>query len=283
VPCMVKQALKAASYVTDDIKVREKVLREVMKRLLEISWEGTPPQLAHRLGVVSIIKSITGNEDPYKEAKKRCNDVALSLYPAMKEMIRFSDEPLRTATLLSIAANVMDLAAYDSFDLEETVSKVLKQGFTINDYELFKKKVVEADTLLFFADNAGEIVFDKLLIETMHSIRERYFSKVTYVVKGGPIVNDATIEDVKYVGLDKLPNIGFRFVSNGEPDTGPERRSEEVKSWIEEHDLVIAKGQGNYEDLSDFKGIFFLLMVKCPVIARDLGVDVGSIILKYTY
>ncbi|HDD26640.1 MAG TPA: DUF89 family protein, partial [Acidilobales archaeon] len=169
VPCMVKQALKAASYVTDDIKVREKVLREVMKRLLEISWEGTPPQLAHRLGVVSIIKSITGNEDPYKEAKKRCNDVALSLYPAMKEMIRFSDEPLRTATLLSIAANVMDLAAYDSFDLEETVSKVLKQGFTINDYELFKKKVVEADTLLFFADNAGEIVFDKLLIETMHS------------------------------------------------------------------------------------------------------------------
>ncbi len=99
-------------------------------------------------------------------------------------------------------------------------------------------------------------------------------------LREGPIVNDATIEDALYIGLDKLPNIEFRKVSSGEPGTGPERSSPEVLSWIRDHDLVISKGQGNYEDLSDVEGVYFLLVAKCPVVAEDLGVRVGDIVIK---
>jgi len=101
------------------------------------------------------------------------------------------------------------------------------------------------------------------------------------VVKGGPIINDATLDDALYMGLDRLSNIEFLTISNGEAGTGPQRNSQEVEGWIRAYDLVLAKGQGNYEGLSEFHGIFFVLIVKCPLVARDLNVNVGDIILSY--
>jgi uncharacterized protein with ATP-grasp and redox domains len=120
---------------------------------------------------------------------------------------------------------------------------------------------------------------DKLLVETF--LEQKQFERIDFVVKGGPIINDATLEDAQYVGLDLLPNSDFLVISNGEPQTGPERSSQTVKQWINSYDLVISKGQGNYEGLSEHNGLFFMLMAKCPIIASDLGVTVGDIILKY--
>ena len=102
------------------------------------------------------------------------------------------------------------------------------------------------------------------------------------MVKGGPIINDATIEDAKYVGMDRLPFIEFKTISNGDPNTGPERNSKEVENWISNHDVTIAKGQGNYEGMHQYQRIFFMLMVKCQVIASDLKVNEGDIILHYS-
>jgi len=163
--------------------------------------------------------------------------------------------------------------------LEDTVREVLKKQFAIDDYEQLKEKLCDAETLLFFTDNAGEIGFDKLLVETL--LKTKKLEKIRFVVKGGPIINDATLEDVIYMGLCDLPNVEFLKLSNGEAGTGPERSSQMVKRWIKEHDLVISKGQGNYEGLSEHDGLFFLLIAKCPVIASDLSVDVEDIILKY--
>ncbi len=279
IPCLVRQTLKAARLAIDEEEVQERILREALKRLENLEWKGSPAKIARKLNVEEIIEMLTGVNDPYKELKRKSNDEALSLMGYVKELIAKSEDPLFTALKLSIAGNVIDFAALDKFDLRETIEKVLKQELAINYYDEFKKDLMKANTLLFFDDNAGEIVFDKIFIEEMIKARDRPFNKITFVVKGGPRVNDATIEDAYYVGIDKLPNVVIKTVSSGRAETGPEMDSPEVLSWIESHDLVISKGQGNFEDLNEVGGIYFALMVKCPVVAKDLGVKVGDVIL----
>jgi damage-control phosphatase, subfamily I len=277
IPCFQKQALQAVRFISDDEKLHERVLREVAKKLLESNWDSTPPELAHQ--VHSIVKRITNEKDPYKEVKRESNDSVLKLYPELKEKVNQSRDPLRTAVRLAIAGNIIDFGVPQQFNLEETIREVLKKRFAIDDYEKLKEKLEDAETLLFFVDNAGEIGLDKLLVETF--LETKKLEKIDFVVKGGPIINDATLEDAVYMGLDKLPNSEFLTMSNGEAGTGPARSSQTVKKWIREHDLVVSKGQGNYEGLSEHNGLFFMLMVKCPIIASDIGVNVGDIILEY--
>jgi uncharacterized protein with ATP-grasp and redox domains len=201
------------------------------------------------------------------------------MYPELKRKVEASKDPLRIAVRFAIAGNIIDYGALKEFNLRKTIKEVLKKKFAIDDYEKFKENLKDANTLLFFTDNAGEIGFDKLLVETM--LKKKKFEKVRFVVKGGPIINDATLQDAMYMGLDTLQNVEFLTVSNGEAGTGPERSSQMVKEWIDEHDLVISKGQGNYEGLSEHNKIFFMLMAKCPIIASDLRVDIKDIILRY--
>ncbi len=277
IPCFQKQALQAVRFISDDEKLHEKVLRAVTTELLKSNWNSTPPQLAHK--VHSIVKQVTKENDPYKSVKNESNDLVLQLYPELKNTVRNSENPLRTAVRLAIAGNIIDFGVVQEFNLEQTIEEVLKKDFAIDDYHLLEEKLETAKTLLFFVDNAGEIGLDKLLVETF--LEQKQFKTIDFVVKGGPIINDATIEDAQYVGLDLLRNSNFLVISNGEPQTGPERSSQTVKQWINSHDLVISKGQGNYEGLSEHNGLFFMLMAKCPIIASDLGVTVGDIILKY--
>jgi len=277
IPCFQRQALQAVRFISNDEELHQKVLREVTKKLLESDWDLTPPELAHE--VHKIVKSVTNEKDPYKEAKKESNDLVLEMYPALKEKVEENKDPLRTAVRLAIAGNIIDFGPLQEFNLEKAIKEVLKKKFAIDDYEKLKEVLKDAETLLFFTDNAGEIGLDKLLVETF--LKAKKLEKIRFVVKGGPIINDATLEDATYMGLCDLPNVGFLKLSNGEAGTGPERNSQEVKSWIRKSDLVISKGQGNYEGLSENDGLFFLLMAKCPVIASDLDVKVGDIVLKY--
>ncbi len=277
IPCFQRQALQAVRFISDDQKLNERVLREVAKKLLESNWDSTPPELAHQ--VHSIVKRITDEKDPYKKVKRESNDLVLKLYPKLKEKVNQSRDPLRTAVRLAIAGNIIDFGVPQEFNLEETIRKVLKKRFTIDACKKLKEKLRTAEKLLFFVDNAGEVGLDKLLVETF--LETKKFEKIVFVVKGGPIINDATLEDAVYMGLDRLPNSEFLTISNGEAGTGPARSSQTVKKWIREHDLVISKGQGNYEGLSEHNGLFFMLMAKCPIIASDLGVNVGDIILEY--
>jgi uncharacterized protein with ATP-grasp and redox domains len=277
IPCFQRQALQAVRFISDDEKLHQRVLREVAKKLLESNWDLTPPELAHQ--VHSIVKRITNENDPYKEVKRESNDLVLKMYPELKEMVNRSRDPLRTAVRLAIAGNIIDFAVLQEFNLEETIREVFEKKFVIDDYRKLKEKLRDAETLLFFVDNAGEIGLDKLLVETF--LETKKLKKIDFVVKGGPIINDATLEDAVYMGLDGLPNSEFLTISNGEVGSGPARSSQTVKRWIREHDLVVSKGQGNYEGLSEHNGLFFMLMVKCPIIAADLGVEVGDIILEY--
>ena len=271
-PCFLRQALQAAKFSSLSEDIQKRILQEVMEKLLKEDWNKTPPELAHIAHAV-VRKYAQG--DPYAKVKKESNDLALSMYPELKKIVEKSDDPLRTAVRIAIAGNIIDFGALESFDVKKTLDDVLKRRFRYDDFEKFKKDLERGKRILFFADNAGEIVFDKLLIET---IREMKDYQITLVVKEGPIINDATLEDAKYTGIDKIVD-EIRFIGNGE--VGIERNSPEVGQWIKEHDVIISKGQGNCEGLSEFRSIFYLLMIKCPVIARYLNGNVGDIILLY--
>jgi len=270
-PCFLRQALEASRMATDDERKQREVLDKVMQELQGLELEGMkPPDIADR--VHYMVRKITGDSDPYKDLKDEFNDRALFMYPDMKEKVEDSDDPLLTATKLAIAGNIIDFGPNSNFDLEGTVEDVLKSDLGIDHYDRFRKEVEDAEEIVYLADNSGEIVFDKLILEELND------KKIIYVVKGGPILNDAMLEDAEYVGIDKLAELDT--VSNGLPNTGPRRDSKEFKGWMREKDMVISKGQGNYEVLSEADlNIFFLLKAKCPVIAADLGVQVGDIVL----
>ncbi|MDZ7262152.1 MAG: ARMT1-like domain-containing protein [candidate division KSB1 bacterium] len=278
-PCVVRHALDAARFSSNDEALHRKVLNETMQELIGLPTEVTPPEITARIH--RIIKRVTGNPDPYQPVKRKYNEIALAMYPELKKKVTTAKEPLRMATRLAIAGNIIDFGALgESFDLKATISKVLDSGFDIDDYDAFEQAVNHASHILYLGDNAGEIVFDKILIEEIKRISN---ARITFVVKHEPIINDATLTDARFVGMDAVANL----ITNGydAPATVLDHVSPEFKQAWETADLVIAKGQGNYETLSDEhqRNIFFLLKIKCPVLARDIGGRVGDTVIKQSF
>jgi len=217
--------------------------------------------------------NIINNFDPFLEEKTLSNKIALDLYKEWKHKLILSDNQYNLALKLSIAGNIMDYGANNSFDIYTTITKALNTPLAIDHSIYLKNKIKNANKILFLGDNAGEIVFDKLFIETlMHN-------NIIYVVKGEPILNDVTIEDTYEVGMDIVADI----ISNGynAPSTIIKKCSRSFQNDFNDADLIISKGQGNLEGLIDENDsrIFFLLMVKCDVMADKLNVPKGSLIV----
>ncbi len=209
-------------------------------------------------------------DDPFKEEKEESNRIALELYNEWKPKVIESENPFNTALRLAIAGNIMDYGANNSFDIHKTITNVLHSSLAIDHTQELKHRLSHAKKVLYLGDNAGEIVFDRLFIETiMHG-------NITYVVKGGPILNDVTINDSVQVGMHYAADV----ISNGydAPSTILVKCSNEFRDAYANADVIIAKGQGNLEGLiyEYDPRIFFLLMVKCDVIAEVLGVKKGD-------
>lgn len=222
----------------------------------------------------TILKRYTKNPDPYTEAKRKSNDLVLGMYTQLKKQISESDNPFDTALRLAIAGNIIDFAVSSSFNLQSAIDKVLHSDFAIDHSAHLKQDLLNAKTVLYLGDNAGEIVLDKLFIETMKH------SNLYYAVRGDPVINDATIEDARYVGMD----VNAHVLSNGydAPSTIIEHCSTEFKETFNHADIIISKGQGNLEGLLNktSKKVYFLLMVKCDVIANVLQVKKGDFVVK---
>lgn len=273
IPCFQKQALNAVRMATDDPQLRSDILREVIDKLMSMEWDQSPPKLAQ--AVHKIVRDRLG-KDPYQDVKRESNELALSLYDHMKDVVSNSDDELNTAVRIAIAGNIMDFGPYSHFDFDSTLSECLVADMAVDQCSSFKEQCEDAMSLLYLVDNAGEVVCDKVLLETMMGLYP--LKKVTMAVKGGNILNDATYHDIDEVGLNKLPNIDFLCVSNGESFTGIPRESDSFRKIMDSYDMVISKGQGNYEMLSSNKDIFFLLKAKCALIAEDIGVPMGSMV-----
>jgi uncharacterized protein with ATP-grasp and redox domains len=239
----------------------------------EMDMRLTPPAMAQKIH--RLIRKLTGNPDPYQAAKERTNRIALALYPEICERVRAAPDALEMAVRMAIAGNVIDLGVNSHLE-ENTVLRAMDRAATaplVGDIRGFADQATAATSILYLADNAGEIVFDRVLIETLGPER------VTLVVKGGPVLNDALRGDAKAASLDDIVEI----LENGSdaPGTILEDCSDALQSRFRDADMVIAKGQGNYETLSNAsRPVWFVLMAKCQVIARHLGCEPGSLVLQ---
>jgi uncharacterized protein with ATP-grasp and redox domains len=270
IPCFFEQALRAGRIATDDERVLKHLLDELGGNLKHISLENTPPETG-RL-IYRMVREITGNPDPFRDLKRESTQQALALYPSLKRVIDESGDSLLTAIRVAIAGNVIDFGASATYDINSAIKDSLEKDFAIRDYSAFKRCLGESDSILYIGDNAGETVFDRLLIEQMNK-------PTTYVVREIPVINDATAEDAIQAGIDKIATI----ISSGTdaPGTILSTCSPEFKEMLNSAEFVLAKGQGNYEGLStEDYSIFFLLKAKCQIIADDIGVAKGDIVLK---
>ena len=270
IPCFFQQALRAGRMATDDEKKIKQLLDEIGIMLKDISLDSTPPETGRLL--YEKVSEVTGNRDPYKKVKWESTEKALELYPSLKETVERSNDKLLTAIRLAIAGNVMDFGAYKDFNIEKEIEDALTKDFAICDYDEFRNALDKTDKILYLGDNAGETVFDKILIERMNK-------PVVYVVRETPVINDATYEDAVHAGIDKVASV----ISSGTNAPGCilNTCSAEFREILDSSRFIISKGQGNYEGLSNEKyQIFFLLKAKCRIIADNIGVSNGDIILK---
>lgn len=275
IPCMIRQALEAVRLVTDDATVHEQVMRMVLAETASADFDEPSPytfEIIHRQ-----IRETLNCYDPYRGLKNKFNSTALSIYDSLANIIEESDNHFETAMRIAIAGNVIDCSISTNIrdeQVKKSIQESLECPILFNTGEELRQAVRDADRILYLGDNSGEIVFDKLLIKQMSP------EKITYVVKGEPVLNDVTMEDAVSVGMSEM----VRVIDNGTgvPGTILNLCSPEFQAAYEAADLVISKGQGNYETLSEVtdKDIFFLLKAKCPVIAMDLNCRQGDMIVK---
>jgi len=264
------QAMRAGKFITKDESLIKEILDKVGCAIKGFSLDQTPPEMG--MIVYQEIKNITGISDPYKKIKKANINEALALYPELKRLVWESKNPLLTAIRIAIAGNVIDLGVNKTFNIKEDLKQILQQDFAILDFDKFVAKLDRADSVLYLGDNAGESVFDKILIEELGK-------PVTFVVREIPIINDVTYEDAIASGLHEVAEI----ISSGStaPVTLLKICNADFLNRFDKAEFIISKGQGNFESLSDSKRpIFFLLKAKCPVIAKELNIKENEITLK---
>lgn len=272
--CAMRQALAAAMLVSDDATFHSEVLREAAREMASAGSDITPPEAGE--GLYAMISRMSGNPDPFAEQKKRQNDAVLEIYPWLRETVRGAADPLLMAVRLAIAGNTIDPGAQASFDLQESVREAVEGEGELSVHPTFAARVAEADTVLLVVDNCGEVVFDMLLIETMKRVSPGL--EVTVAVRSGPIINDVTEVEARAIGLEPAARIlpsGSRM-----PGTVLARTTDEFRCAFDEADLVISKGQGNWETLEDSeREVFFMFQAKCPSVAAVNRCAVGDLLL----
>jgi len=273
IPCFFRQALAASRLASTDPVVHGRVLRAVAAAVAGMDLRDVPPkmgQLIHRE-----VRAATGGSDPYASVKREFNELALGLLPGLLETVASSSDSFGTAVRLAAAGNIIDFGGgrtVTADDVRHSIQYALSCDIDSAALERLRRAVDDASSILYLADNAGEIVFDRVLIETIGPER------VTLGVRGGPVLNDVTLDDAAEVGLDKLVDV----IPNGSdaPGTLLEECSTEFLRTFDSSDVVLAKGQGNYETLSDARReVFMVFKVKCPVVAEDAGEEMGAIVV----
>lgn len=269
IPCFVRQAADVVRMTIVSDEDQKRLMSHVLQWISDIDLDQSPPatsQLIHRR-----LRSQLLTDDPYRDAKDLHNALAAALIPSIRRRIRTSFDPLTMAVRYAIMGNIIDLGAKNGIGVgdiyEELQSAYMRPIW--GDMPAFEKAAASSQTILYLADNAGEIFFDRLLIEQLSGAR------VILAVRGAPVINDATFADAQVAGLGDIAEI----ISNGSdaPGTILNDCSAEFRCHFNEADMIIAKGQGNYESLSDeARDIFFLFRSKCPVISRHSGFSVGT-------
>lgn len=271
-PCMVNQAIKTANMV--NAADRETLYKKIFAQMSEMDFSMTTPEVVGDSN--EIIKAHVGCDDPYREVKAHYNRLFYEKLGEYDAKIGTFSEAVKYA----IAANIIDFNPVHvnvAEEMERVFGSIDTLGLTVDDSDKLEADVRSATTLLYLGDNCGEICFDKLLIGHIKKVNPE--CKVYYGVRGAAVINDNTVEDALSVGMDEVATV----ISNGDhsPATVLSRVSEEFHAVFDSADVVISKGQGNFETLNDSgREIYFMLMAKCEVVAEELGVPLKSLICK---
>lgn len=265
--CFMQQTLATAKLSTTDPSVQSRVVKESARLLADLDMSLSPP--VNAIQIYGLIAAITHENDPFAAAKKKSTELALSLRDSVRHQIETSENPLQTAVRFAIASNIIDYGAQHEFNALETLSRCREEEFCIDEFNLFEQEIVHtvSPRIFYLADNSGEIVFDGLLIEQLL----KKGCSVRLVVREGVILNDATMADAEASGILQLCTV----MKSGTkcPGTPFELCNEEVQEAFRTSDIIISKGQGNFETLSDEDApIFFMMTVKCNVVAQHISV-----------
>ena len=278
VPCLINRALFESQLVTKDEKKLSFIMKKVVEKMAEIYDERKcSAEIATQIH--GLVYDLLENKDPYKELKEKSNEVALKILPKAKKFIEASEDKLKASILCAIAGNSIDFGIAGSAskpeELEAKFDELLKQGLYHDDLEEIKKFL--KGEILYFTDNCGEIVFDKLVCQEL----KKYDVHLTLVCKKYPILTDATYEDVKKLGFDEVVD---EIITTGKFAVGIDFNgiSEKLKRKLNEANLIICKGMANYEAFSEtnYKPIAYFLRVKCESIAESMNLKNGINAIK---
>ncbi len=271
--CFTRQAAEAAALATTDPVKRDNILLRTSAALASMNFDDSPPAIAQQLH--RIIREESGQSDPYLEVKRNMNHLALQELPALNAWLASAADKREAAVRIAVAGNLLDSGAKTRAqpeDLPELLSSLWKMPLA-GDIPGFFSAAGRAGRILYLADNAGEIVFDRLLLDFLP------VDRVTLAVRGRPILNDALAEDAAVAGFSGV----IPIIDNGSdaPGTLLADCSPEFRDHFERADFIISKGQGNFESLSEIPApIFFLFMVKCPIVAEQTGEPTGTMIVR---
>jgi hypothetical protein len=223
---------------------------------------------------------LLGTNDPYGALKRKSNEIALDIYPSAEKLVASSKDPLRTAFLCSIVGNVLDFGIGVGFDnparLKKEFKNLLDEGLGWDDTARIKALLKKAESVVYLADNCGEIVLDRLALKEL----KRFDIDLTLVVKEEPILADATKKDISRLGMERIVD---RIVEAPGFAVGIDLDSLNGKfgKMMKNADLIIAKGMANFESLSetDLAPVAYLLRTKCSPVANALGLrkDINAV------
>ncbi len=274
-PCFLRQTLYAARLCSPDVQVQKRIMAGILSDLIAMDFRLSPPENA--VAIYARIAELGGCSDPFAALKKESNDAAIQLRPRLAEIIANSADPAATTVKLAMAGNIIDYGAQQSFDVEQTIGNCLAGEPWGSGMAQFLADVRRADRILYLADNCGELVFDGQFVKQLAAQGK----EVILAVKERPIINDALPVDAKACGIDQHCTV----ITNGTgcPGTPLARCSDNFREIFANVDLIISKGQGNFETLAGTAGpIYYLLTVKCGVVADHLELLAGRSALSET-
>jgi hypothetical protein len=261
---------------------RETILdtqKKLMEYLMSFDLEKKASPIIGKV-VYNLVAEALGVNDPYASIKKQYNQLALQFYDEAKKIVTSAEDPLFEAIIVAALGNTIDLGTHHKIDFINDIKNFTPDNLAINDYETFKQSLQDTNHLLILLDNAGEIVFDKLLVETL--IKTFPELKITCSVRSAPIINDATMEDARFVGLTDMVKV---IEASATPGIHIPTTTDEFKKYFFLKDgVILSKGQGNFESLHGMeipeKEVYYLLKAKCSLMERLFSVKQGNIIFK---
>ena len=277
VVCILNQVLRVANYLGLDEEKKDLVFQKALKKAADIPYTGiTAPEFSEK--IYKVVEDISGEPDPYKTLRQEQNRMVMDQIDIFRDKIKHSPDPLLTSGYYALLGNIIDYGGVRIFNKDEIFKHCGKINITVNDYPEFKKRLQEAGRLLILADNAGEAVFDKLFIEEMKRFNPGL--EVFYGVRSKPAINDVIKEDAEYIGINRVAHI----LETGATCAGVivSRSTEAFKKIYYSSDIIISKGQGNFETLEkEPEDILLIFKVKCDIVAKYINLDLGSLVFAF--